>query len=217
MLAHLCPGQPQACGQPSSRGRGAVCPCPSRLLRDQTHVKPPPQAGGAHAALLQTARLSGCPHTTRPRPWPFVTGCQLGHTVYVPPKPSSSTTAFPGPTRGQGRRACSPGLGTPVLPAEQVWRQRVGKRLCAEPAHSPRGLAGLGGLHCLSVQAPPAKQKDVGRAPRGDAPRAGKPPAPSPPAGPSLTTGPGSPRSPGKPRSPGGPSFPGRPAGPGSP
>lgn len=131
---------------------------------------------GAHAALLQTARLSSCPHTTRPRPWPFVTGCQLGHTVHVPPKPSSTTTAFPGPTRGQGRCACSPGLGTPVLPAEQ----RVGKRLCAEPAHSPRGLAGLGGLHCLSVQAPPAKQQHVGRAPRGEAPRVGQPPAPSP-------------------------------------
>lgn len=84
--------------------------------------------------------------------------------------------SFPRTHAGPGQVCVLPGLGTPVLPAEQ----RVGKRLCAKPAHSPRGLAGLGGLHCLSVQAPPAKQQHVGGAPRGDAPRAGQPPAPSP-------------------------------------
>lgn len=134
--------------------------------------------------------------------------CHLAASLAHHPRPSCVQRLL----WDQGRCACSLDLGTDRSPAERVCG---GERPCTGPAHSPRGLAGRGGLHCLSVQAPPAKQQS-GQGAAGGGPRAGRGPPPSP-AGPSLTTGPGSPRSPGKPRRPGGPSFPGRPAGPGSP
>lgn len=176
---------------------------------------------------LSTSTGSGGP--VRPRPLPalqvpshstappraFLTGWQLRHVGHTHPEPTSSSTAFPGPPGDrQSWCACSPALGTPALlqsrPGGRGW-----ERLCVGPVHSPRGLAGRGGLHCLSVQAPPAKQQGVKGAAGRSLPMGGHPTHPL--ADPSLTTGPGSPRSPGKPRSPGGPSFPGRPAGPGSP
>ena len=195
-----------------ARGPGAACArvsCarPGPALSTST-------GSGPHSGLVHTPSPPSS-LTQHVPPWAFLTGWQLGHAGHIHPESTSPTTAFPGPPGNrQSRCACSPALGTPALLQSRLGGRGL-ERLCAGPVHSPRGLAGQGGLHCLSVQAPPAKQRGVRGGRREKPPQGGHPTCP--PADPSLTTGPGSPRSPGKPRSPGGPSFPGRPAGPGSP
>lgn len=127
------------------------CVCPSGLLQAWTRAEHLHGLGGGPLRPGPHSRPSEFPHTAWPLPGPHPSQAHLlQHSL--PRTPGGP----PGPV------CMLPGPGT-CPSAEQAWR-RAGERLCAGPEHSPRGLAGRGGLHCLSVQAPPAKQRGVNRA-----------------------------------------------------